>query len=112
MSWYKTSLVAAGVLLAASGLILGPYQRFIEFGMAETVKGYWASLNDFEKKNGRYPKDNAEINAFFRDDTAKAPVEYVPPSTTNANEVVLWYKGTTLLGARMGITRSGDMVKH
>ena len=98
--------------MAASGLILGPYQRFSEFGMAETVKGYWASLNDFEKKNGRYPKDNAEISAFFRDDTAKAPVEYMPPSTTNANEVILWYKGTTLLGARIGITKSGDLVKE
>ena len=98
--------------MAASGLILGPYQRFSEFGMAETVKGYWASLNDFEKKNGRYPKDNSEINAFFRDDTAKEPVEYMPPSTTNANEVILWYKATTLLGARIGITKSGDMVKQ
>jgi len=110
--WFKASLIAAGVLLTASGLILWPYKRFSEFGMAETVKGYWASLNDFEKKNGRYPKDNAEINAFFNDDTAKAPVEYVPPSTTNANEVILWYKGTTLLGAHIGITKSGDIVKQ
>jgi hypothetical protein len=36
----------------------------------------------------------------------------MPPSTTNANEVILWYKGTTLLGARMGITKSVDLVKQ
>lgn len=112
MSWHQTALVSVGVLAGATGLILGPYKRFIEFGMAETVKGYWASLHDFEKRNGRYPKDNAEINAFFHDDTARTPVEYVPPSTTNAYEVILWHKGTTLLGAHIGITRSGEIVKH
>jgi hypothetical protein len=86
-------------------------ERIGEFGHAESVKGYWASLQDFVKQNGRYPKDDAEIASFFHISTEKEPVEYLAPHDDRADEVVLWWKQKTIFGVEVGITESGMIVK-
>jgi hypothetical protein len=83
-----------------------------EFGRAEAVKGYWASLEEFENQNGRYPTNNAEIGAFFHATPGSEPVEYVPPQQGGRDDVVLWWKQKTLFGVQVGITRSGTVVKR
>ena len=106
-------LVGLSVLLVVLvAIIVGPLKRLGEFGNAESVKGYWASLQDFVKQNGRYPKDDAEIGAFFHTAADKEPVEYVAPHDDSADEVVLWWKQKTMFGVRVGITESGTIVKN
>jgi hypothetical protein len=98
-------------LLALGGMMVVPLKRISEFGRAESVKGYWASLQDFVKQNGRYPKGDAEIAAFFHTPPEKEPVEYIAPHDDSADEVVLWWKQKTMFGVRIGITESGMIVK-
>jgi hypothetical protein len=105
-------LIGLGVVvLAIGGLMVVPLKRMGEFGCAESVKGYWASLQDFVKQNGRYPKDEAEIAAFFHTAPDKEPVEYIAPHDDNTDEVVLWWKKNTIFGVKVGITESGMIVK-
>ena len=101
-------------VLAIAGLLVVNLERFGEFDRAEGVKGYWASLQEFVKQNGHYPKGDAEIGAFFHmtpDELKHAPVEYVAPHGTNADEVVLWCRPRTIFGVRIGITESGKIVR-
>jgi hypothetical protein len=107
-------LVLIGLIIgviALGSIIVVPLKRIGEFGRAESVKGYWASLQEFVKQNGRYPKDDAEIGAFFHTAPEQEPVEYLAPHDTNADEVVLWWKQRTMFGVRVGITESGAIVK-
>ena len=101
-------------VIAIGGLLVVNLERFGEFDRAEGVKGYWASLQEFMKQNGHYPKDDTEIGAFFHmtsEELKQAPVEYMAPHNTNADEVVLWCKPRTILGVRIGIAESGKIVK-
>lgn len=112
---YKAPRLAAvglGVLaVVLVAIIVGPLKRLGEFGCAESVKGYWGTLQDFVKQNGHYPKDEAEIGAFFHVTPDKEPVQYVAPRYESADEVVLWWKQKTMFGVRVGITESGMIVK-
>ena len=110
-NWTLIWLGVAEVVIAAFLLAIGPVRKIGELGRAEAVKGYWASLQEFEKQNGRYPKDNAEIAAFFHTTPSSEPVEYVQPQE-GKDDVVLWWKKKTLFGVRVGITRSGTVVKR
>jgi hypothetical protein len=110
--WTFIVLGLAVVILAAIGVALGPVRKISEFGRAESVKGYWAGLQEFEKQKGRYPKDNAEIGAFFHIAADSEPVEYVPPHEASGDEVILWWKDKTMFGVRVGITKSGLIVKQ
>jgi hypothetical protein len=103
--------VAAVSVVVAIGVAVGPVRKVGELGRAEAVKGYWASLQEFEKQKGRYPNDNAEIAAFFHTAADSEPVEYVPPSGGTGDEVILWWKDKTVFGVRVGITKSGEIVK-
>lgn len=98
-------------LIALVAFVVGPLRRTGEFAYAEGCKGYWRSLQDFVKQNGRYPRDEVEINAFFNTATDKEPVEYVAPHDDEADEVVLWWKEKSMFGARIGITESGTIIK-
>ncbi len=103
-----------GLVLFAAVLIpfvVGLVSFVEEFGRAESVKGYWASLQEFVKQQGRYPKDEAEIGAFFQTVPGKDPVEYVAPHDASSDEVVLWWKQRTLFGVQVGVTESGRIVK-
>jgi hypothetical protein len=103
-------LIVLAVVLVA--VIVGPIKRVGEFGRAESVKGYWASLQDFVKQNGHYPKGDAEIAAFFHTAPEKEPVEYVAPHDDSADEVVLWWKQKTMFDVKVGVTESGMIVKR
>ena len=105
-------LAIAVAVIAAVLIATGPVRKIGEFGRAEAVKGYWASLEEFEKQNGRYPTNNAEIATYFRTTPGTEPVEYVPPQHNGNDEVVLWWKQKTLFGVQVGITRSGTVVKR
>jgi hypothetical protein len=101
-------------VLAIGGLLVVDLERLGEFERAEGVKGYWASLQEFVKQNGHYPKDDKEFGAFFHmtpEELKQAPVEYVALHDNNADEVVLWCKPRTIFGVRIGITESGEVVK-
>lgn len=93
-------------------IILGPLKHLVEFERAESVKGYWASLQDFVKENGRYPNSESEIGVFFRTAPDKEPAEYVAPGDDRVDEVVLWWRQKTIFGVRIGITESGTIVKQ
>ena len=110
--WSIIALGLAVIIIAAIGAAVGPVRKVSEFVRAEHVKGYWASLQEFEKQKGRYPKDNAEIAAFFHAAADSEPVEYVPPRDGSGDEVVLWWKDKTVFGVRVGITKSGLIVKQ
>jgi len=105
-------LALAAVAIATLLIIIGPVRKIGEFGRAEAVKGYWASLQDFEKEKGRYPADDAEIAAFFHATPGSEPVEYMPPRQSSGDEVILWWKEKTLFGVQVGITKSGTIVKR
>ena len=109
--WTIIALGLAAIIIVAIGVAVGPVRKVGEFGRAEAVKGYWASLQEFEKQKGRYPKDNAEIAAFFHTTADSEPVEYLPPGHGTADEVILWWKDKTVFGVRVGITKSGVIVK-
>ena len=103
------------VIVAMGGVVIAQLKHFNEFSQAEAVKGYWASLQDFEHKNGHYPKDDAEIGAFFHEtqqEIKQAPVIYVAPHDTNVDEVIFWHRDKTIFGVRIGITESGSIVKQ
>ena len=109
--WIIGGLITLAILVGIAGPFL---KRFYEFAITESVKGYWVGLHDFETKNGRFPKDDEVLGAFFHETSEqlkKEPVEYVPPRDTNSDEVILWCKKTTLFGTRIGITESGTLVK-
>lgn len=110
----KTWTIIGLALAAVTALLiaLGPVRKLGEFGRAEGVKGYWANLQDFEKQNGRYPRDDAEIAASFHITPGLEPVEYVPPSQSSGDAVILWWKEKTLFGVQVGITKSGTIVKR
>jgi hypothetical protein len=99
------------MMVIAIGVVAGPVRKMGEFGRAEAVKGYWASLQEFEKQKGRYPKDNAEIAAFFHTVADSEPIEYVPPRDGSGDEVILWWKNKMIFGVRVGINKSGIIVK-
>lgn len=106
-------LILASLILVSIALLatIGPLIRVIEFGYAEGCKGYWASLQEFVKQNGRYPKDEAEIGNFFKIEAGKEPVEYIAPHDETTDEVILWWKEKSLLVRKVGITESGVIVK-
>ncbi|OHE80231.1 MAG: hypothetical protein A2107_15560 [Verrucomicrobia bacterium GWF2_62_7] len=104
--------LSIGALVIGSITIVPPLKRISEFGRTESVKGYWLGLQDFVKQNGRYPKDNAEIAAFFSTAPEKEPVVYMAPHDNSADEVVLWWKQKTMFGVTIGITESGVIVKR
>ena len=106
------ALLLAAVATAALLVTIGPVRKVGEFGRAEAVKGYWASLQEFEKQKGRYPRDDAEIAAFFHTAPGSEPVEYVPPQQSSPDEAVLWWKQKTMFGVQVGITKSGTIVKR
>ena len=110
--WTIIWLAIAAVAIATVLIAIGPVRKIGEFGRAEAVKGYWASLQDFEKQKGRYPRDDAEIAAFFHTAPGSEPVEYVPPQPSSGDEVILWWRQKTLFGVQVGITKSGTIVKR
>jgi hypothetical protein len=107
--------VAVGLVIFLAVLvviIVGPLRKLGEFGRAESCKGYWATLQDFVKQKGHYPKDDSEIAPFIQTAPEKEPVEYVAPRDDAIDEVVLWWKQKTMFGVRVGITESGTIVKR
>jgi hypothetical protein len=110
--WTFIALGLAAIIIIAISVALGPVRKLGEFGRAESVKGYWASLQKFERQKGRYPKDQAEIAAFFHTTEDSEPVEYVPPRDGSGDAVILWWKDKTIFGVRVGITKSGVVVKQ
>jgi hypothetical protein len=110
-------VIAVALVLALMGIVLvcvaiPQLRKLEEFGAAESVKGYWASLQDFQKKHGRYPRDEAEIAAFFQIAAETAPVRYEPPYDDSADEPILWWKEKTRSGVTVGITEAGEIVKR
>jgi hypothetical protein len=108
-----TGLGILVVMLGCFGIIL--LKRLSEFRAAEEVEGHWASLQNFVKMNGRYPKDEEEIGAFFHEapeELKQEPVKYIVPHGTNGDEVILWCKSKTIFGVRIGVTESGTIVKQ
>ena len=106
-------LIIGLVVIVVSGLDF--LKCFGEFSDAESVKGYWASLREFEMKNGRFPTNDLEIADYFHDtleQIRQEPVEYLAPQGTNEAQVVLWWKKKTLFGVRVGITKSGEIIKN
>ena len=102
-------------LLVLGGISIYPLKRLSEFSCAETVKGYWASLQPFVQTNDRYPRDDAELGALFHETPIQLqsePVVYLAPHDTNTDEVVLWLKQRSLFGAKIGITESGVIIKQ
>ena len=106
------ALVLALMSIVAVFVAISQIRQFEEFGTAESVKGHWASLQDFRKEHGRYPRDEAEIAAYFQIAAGTAPVRYVPPHDENADEPILWWKEKTRSGVIVGITESGEIVKR
>jgi hypothetical protein len=105
-------LVLAVIIIAAIWIIaIGQVRKLDEFAKVESVKGYWSSLQDFRKQYGRYPKDEAEIAAFFHTGVGAAPAAYVPPHDDSADEPILWWKDKTKSGVMVGITESGSIVR-
>lgn len=108
-------LIGLGVtVLVFAAIIAAPLKRVTEFCYAKDVKGYWATLQGFVNKNGRYPNGDAEISVFFHEtpeQLKQEPVEYVAPHDTNAEEAVLWWKKKTIFGVKVGITESGMIIK-
>jgi len=101
------------ILLGSISIV--PLKRAGEFVYSEDIKGYWASLQDFAHKNGRYPTNDTETGIFFKispEELQQAPVEYLAPHDTNADEVVFWWKQKTIFGVKIGITKSGMIVKQ
>ncbi len=91
------------------------FKRLDEFRKVEEAEGHWASIQNFVKVNGRYPKDEAEIGAFFHEtpeELKQEPVEYLAPHDTNGDDVILWCKSKTIFGVRIGVTQSGTVVKR
>jgi hypothetical protein len=111
-TWTLVALVLAAIATVALLITIGPVRKLGEFGRAEAVKGYWASLQEFEKQKGRYPRDDAEIAAFFHTAPGSEPVEYVPPQQSSGDEVILWWKQKTMFGIQVGITKTGTIVKR
>jgi hypothetical protein len=101
------------VTLAWIGVIL--VERLGEFRDSEEAEGHWASLQNFVKANGRYPKDEEEIGTFFHEtpeELKEEPVKYIVPQGTNGDEVILWCNSKTIFGVRVGVTESGTIVKQ
>jgi hypothetical protein len=110
--WAVVALVLAAIAIGALLFAIGPGRKLGEFSRAEAVKGYWASLQEFEKQKGRYPRDDAEIAAFFHTAPGAEQVEYVPPQQSSGDEVILWWRQKTLFGVQVGITKAGTIVKR
>jgi hypothetical protein len=116
IKYRRLVLMALGILL----LIFGCFAIILlngiaEFRDAEEAKGHWVSIQNFVKANGRYPKDEAEIGTFFHetpDELKEEPVEYIAPHDPNGDEVILWCKNKTIFGVRIGIKKSGTVVKQ
>jgi hypothetical protein len=80
-------------VLAIGGLLVVNLERFGEFDRAEGVKGYWASLQEFVKQNGHYPKDDKEIGAFFHmtpEELRHAPGFRLAPSLWSQPILLFW----------------------
>lgn len=106
------ALVLALMAIVVVFVAIPQLRQLEEFGTAESVKGYWAGLQNFQKEHGRYPRDEAEMAAYFQVTAGTAPVRYVPPHDDNADEPVLWWKEKTRSGVMVGITESGEIVKR
>ena len=105
------ALVLPLMAITAICVALPQLRKLEEFGKAESVKGYWASLQDFHKEHGRYPTNEAEIASFFHIAEGTAPVHYVPPQDDGADEPILWWKEKTRAGVTVGITEAGTILK-
>jgi len=79
---------------------------------SEDLSYYWRSLQTFISVEGRVPADNDEFMRSFKQDPHLAPVVYLRPATTNAEEVVIWSKQPEQDGGRLGMTQQGSMVRH
>jgi hypothetical protein len=114
-TFWKVLIGLAITVFVLGAISIIPLKQLNEFCYAENVKGCWASVQNFVNKNGRYPKDDAELGAFFHetpDQMRHERVEYIAPRDANADEVILWYKERTVFGVRVGITESGTIVKQ
>jgi hypothetical protein len=103
------------VILALGSFAIIQYKQFDEFSKAEGAKGHWVGIQEFVKANGRYPKDEAEIGAFFHEtpeELKQEPVEYIAPHDINGDDVILWCRKKTIFGVRIGVTQSGTIVKQ
>jgi hypothetical protein len=105
------AIILALMIVGVFGVAIPQLGKLDEFSKVESVKGYWASLQDFQKQHGRYPKDEAEIAAFFHIGVGTAPAHYVPPHDDTADEPILWWKEKTRSGVTVGITEAGSIVK-
>lgn len=108
-----TALAILIVALGSYGVLV--FKGIDEFSKAEGAKGHWVGIQEFVKANGRYPKDEAEIGAFFHEtpeEIKQEPVEYVAPHGSNDDEVILWCRNKTIFGVRIGVTQSGSVVKQ
>jgi len=104
------------ILIVALGCFaIIQFKQLTEFWNAEEAKGHWASIQNFVKVNGRYPKDEAEIGTFFHEtpeELKQEPVEYIAPRDINGDQIILWCRNKTIFGVRIGVTESGTIVKQ
>ena len=105
------TLVMTLLAITAICVVVPQLRKLEEFGIAESVKGHWASLQDFQKEHGRYPTNEAEIASFFHIAEGTAPVHFVPPHDDGADEPILWWKEKTRSGVTVGITEAGAILK-
>ena len=108
-------LIGLGILIVALGCVgIMAFKFYDEFSKAEGAEGHWVGIQDFVKANGRYPKDEAEIGAFFHEtpeELKQEPVEYIAPHDFYGDEVILWFKKKTIFGVQIGVTQTGSIVK-
>lgn len=116
IKYRRLLLVGLGILIVALGCGGIALLKFLgESRDAEELQGHWASIQNFVKANGHYPKDEAEIGAFFHEtpeELKQEPVEYIAPHSIDRDEVILWCKNKTIFGVRIGVTQSGTIVKQ
>lgn len=116
MKYRRLLLVGLGIMIVALGCYgIFAFKSIDEFSKAEGAKGHWVGIQQFVKVNGRYPKDEAEVGAFFHEtpeELKQEPVEYVAPHDLNGDDVILWCRKKTIFGVRIGVTQSGSIVKQ
>jgi hypothetical protein len=116
IKYRRLLLIGLGILTVALGCYaVLAFKRIDEFSKAEGAKGHWVGIQDFVKANGRYPKDEAEIGAFFHEtpeELKEEPVQYIAPHGSNGDDVILWCRKKTIFGVRIGVTQSGTIVKQ
>jgi hypothetical protein len=108
--WLKYSLISFGSIVVLSVAL---FLHFImAFSRSEICKGYWAQVQEFARKEGRYPTNDIEICAYYHTTPEREIVEYSPPRGDQDDEIILRWKRRTILGKRIAVTKSGRIIEE